>query len=156
LSRVETVVSEDSLAAIAERPAVIEPVKKVARKKAKSAAKRLVSGLPARPGPARPGKGRSVSEPARPGNDVGLSTQKSRISTADTPRVPQREITADEVFLNTIREKALEKLNQGELELKIADGLRAVELKNKICGGTDYQGVLKELLEEIRKEALKE
>jgi hypothetical protein len=144
VSRAETVVSEDSLAAIAERPAVIEPVKKVARKRAKSAAKRLVSGLPARPGP------------ARPGNDVRLSTQKSRISTADTPRAHQREITADEVFLNTIREKALEKLNQGELELKIADGLRAVELKNKICGGTDYQGVLRELLEEIRKEALKQ
>jgi hypothetical protein len=146
VSRAETVVSEDSLAAIAERPAVIEPVKKVARKRAKSAAKRLVSGLPA-----RPGKERSMTE-----NEVRLSTQKKRISTADTPRAHQREITADEVFLNTIREKALEKLNQGELELKIADGLRAVELKNKICGGTDYQGVLKELLEEIRKEALKQ
>jgi hypothetical protein len=143
VSRVETVVSEDSPSAIAERPAVIEPVKKVARKRAKSAAKRLVSGLPA-----RPRKGRSISEPARPGNDVRLSSQKSRISTADTPRAPQREITADEVFLNTIREKALEKLNQGELELKIADGLRAVELKNKICG------VLRELLEEIRQEEL--
>jgi len=149
LSRVEAVVSEDSLSAIAERPAVIEPVKKVARRRAKSAAKRVVSGLPARPGPARPGKGRSMSE-----NQVRLSTQKRRISTADTPAAHHREITADEVFLNTIREKALEKLNQGELELKIADGLRAVELKNKICGGTDYQGVLKELLEEIRKEAL--
>lgn len=144
MSRVETVVSEDSLSAIAERPAVIEPVKKVARRRAKSAAKKVVSGLPA-----RPGKGRSVSE-----NDVCLSTQKRRISTTDTPAAQHREITADEVFLNTIREKAMEKLKQGELELKIADGLRAVELKNKICGGTDYQGVLKELLEEIRKEAL--
>jgi len=141
LSRVEAVVSEDSLSAIAERPAVIEPVKKVARRRAKSSAKKVVSGL----------KGKSVSE-----NDVCLSTQKRRISTADTPAARQREITADEVFLNTIRDNVLVKLNQGEIELKITDGLRAVELKNKICGGTDYQGVLKELLEEIRKEALKE
>ncbi len=141
MSRVEAVVSEDSLSAIAERPAVIEPVKKVARRRAKSSAKRVVSGL----------KGKSVSE-----NDVRLSTRKSRISTADTPAARQREITADEVLLNTIRDNVLEKLNQGEMELKITDGLRAVELKNKICGGTDYQGVLKELLEEIRKEALKE
>jgi len=139
LSRVEAVVSEDSLSAIAERPAVIESVKKVARRRAKSAAKRVVSGL----------KGKSVSE-----NDVCLSTQKRRISTADTLAAHRRETTADEVFFNTIRDKAMEKLKQGELELKIADGLRAVELKNKICGGTDYQGVLKELLEEIRKEAL--
>jgi len=138
---VEAVVSEDSLSAIAERPAVIEPVKKVARRRAKSSAKKVVSGL----------KGKSVSE-----NDVCLSTQKRRISTADTPAARQREITADEVFLNTIRDNVLVKLNQGEIELKITDGLRAVELKNKICGGTDYQGVLKELLEEIRKEALKE
>jgi len=141
---VEAVVSEDSLSAIAERPAVIEPVKKVARRKAKRVAKKVVSGLPA-----RPGKGRSVSE-----NDVRLSTQKRRISTADTLAAHRRGTTADEVFFNTIRDKALEKLKQGELEVKIADGLRAVELKNKICGGTDYQGVLKELLEEIRKEAL--
>lgn len=141
MSRVEAVVSEDSLSAIAERPAVIEPVKKVARRRAKSSAKKVVSGL----------KGKSVSE-----NDVCLSTQKRRISTADTPAARQREITADEVFLNTIRDNVLVKLNQGEIELKITDGLRAVELKNKICGGTDYQGVLKELLEEIRKEALKE
>ena len=141
MSRVEAVVSEDSLSAIAERPAVIEPVKKVARRRAKSSAKRVVSGL----------KGKSGSE-----NDVRLSTRKSRISTADTPAARQREITADEVLLNTIRDNVLEKLNQGEMELKITDGLRAVELKNKICGGTDYQGVLKELLEEIRKEALKE
>ena len=139
MSRVEAVVSEDSLSAIAERPAVIEPVKKVARRRAKSAAKRVVSGL----------KGRSVSE-----KDVCLSTQKRRISTADTPAARQREITADEVLLNTIRDNVLVKLNQGEIELKITDGLRAVELKNKICGGTDYQGVLKELLEEIRREAL--
>jgi len=136
---VEAVVSEDSLSAIAERPAVIEPVKKVARRKAKRVAKKVVSGL----------KGRSVSE-----NDVRLSTQKRRISTADTLAAHRRGTTADEVFFNTIRDKALEKLKQGELEVKIADGLRAVELKNKICGGTDYQGVLKELLEEIRKEAL--
>ena len=139
MSRVEAVVSEDSLSAIAERPAVIEPVKKVARRKAKRVAKKVVSGL----------KGRSVSE-----NDVRLSTQKRRISTADTLAAHRRGTTADEVFFNTIRDKALEKLKQGELEVKIADGLRAVELKNKICGGTDYQGVLKELLEEIRKEAL--
>jgi hypothetical protein len=144
LSRVETVVSEDSLSAIAERPAVIEPVKKVACKRAKSAAKRVVSGLPA-----RPGKGKSISE-----KEASVSVGGERISTVEMATVPRGEVTADEVFLNTIREKALEKLKQGELELKIADGLRAVELKNKICGGTDYQGVLKELLEEVRKEAL--
>ncbi len=139
MSKVEAVVSDDSLSAIAERPAVIEPVKKVARRRAKSAAKRVVSGL----------KGKSVGE-----KEASVSVGGERRSTVEMATVPRGEVTADEVFFNTIRDNVLVKLNQGEIELKITDGLRAVELKNKICGGTDYQGVLKELLEEIRKEAL--
>jgi len=137
---VEAVISEDSLSAIAEGPAVVEPVKRVARRRAKRVAKKVVSKV----------KGRSLRD-----GEASLSAERREVSAADAVVLSHREISADELLLNTIRDKVLGKLDQGEMELKVTDGLRAVELKNKICGGTDYQGVLKELLEEIRKEALK-
>jgi hypothetical protein len=124
--------------AIIERASVTEPVKKLARRKAKSAAKKVVTRA----------RGKSTE------GQLSVSEKESPAAGCHKVTLSQVAVSADELFLNAVRDRTLEKLDQGELDLKIADGLRAVELKNKICGGTDYQGVLKELLEEIRKEAL--
>jgi hypothetical protein len=138
VSRSVGVAAEICPTAIAERTSVIEPVKKLARRKAKSTAKKVVT------------RARRKSTEGR----VPPSEKESPAAGGHKVTLSQVEVSADELFLNAVRDRTLEKLDQGELDLKIADGLRAVELKNKICGGTDYQGVLKELLEEIRREEL--
>lgn len=140
MSRSIAAAAEVCPTAIAERVSVTEPVKKLARRKAKSTAKKVVTRA----------RGNTGEE------QVSASGKKSPAAGGHKVTLSRVEVSADELFLNAVRDRTLEKLDQGELDLKIADGLRAVELKNKICGGTDYQGVLKELLEEIRKEALKE
>lgn len=140
MSRSIVAAAEVCPTAIAERASVTEPVKKLARRKAKSTAKKVVTRA----------RGKSTE------GKVSVSEKESPAAGGHKVTLSQVEVSADELFLNAVRDQTLEKLDQGELDLKIADGLRAVELKNKICGGTDYQGVLKELLEEIRKEALKE
>ncbi|UCE65301.1 MAG: hypothetical protein JSU85_10545 [Candidatus Zixiibacteriota bacterium] len=66
---------------------------------------------------------------------------------------PQKHVT-DLEFLDTVKETVYKKLVDGELDLKIDSGFKAIELKNKISETSENERLLLEILSEIRSEEL--
>ncbi|MBD3170312.1 MAG: hypothetical protein GF307_12575 [candidate division Zixibacteria bacterium] len=69
-------------------------------------------------------------------------------------RPKPKKPVSDEMFLNRIRDDVYRKLKAGEIELTLADGFKAIDLKNKIASPSDDSRIT-ELLEELRRELMK-
>jgi hypothetical protein len=72
---------------------------------------------------------------------------------ADDNKKTDQPVT-DEKFLNTVRDMVYEKLIDGQMELKIDYGFKAIELRQRITDGSQNEKLLLEILNEIRKEEL--
>ena len=72
---------------------------------------------------------------------------------AVTPIVKCESVT-DLEFLDTVKESVYKKLVDGELDLKIESGFKAIELKNKISETSENERLLLEILSEIRSDEL--
>ena len=60
----------------------------------------------------------------------------------------------DEYFLNTVIGLVLKELTEGEFDLKVEHGFKAIELKQKLAENSNVENLLLELLNEIRRQEL--
>jgi len=81
-------------------------------------------------------------------------TLEQNIPTVAAPVNPQKYVS-DLEFLDTVKETVYKKLADGELDLKIDSGFKAIELKNKISETSENEKLLLEILSEIRSEELR-
>jgi hypothetical protein len=83
----------------------------------------------------------------------------------DTPKQPRAEkkpapesadpSVTDGLFLNTVRDMVYQKLVDGELELKLDSGFKAIELKYKIEDMSESEKLMLEILNELRGQELR-
>ena len=60
----------------------------------------------------------------------------------------------DNTFLDAVRDRVYEKLIDGEIDIKIESGFKAIELKNKLSDVSQNEKLLLEILNEIRTDEL--
>ena len=61
---------------------------------------------------------------------------------------------SDQLLLDTVRDRVYQMLLDGEIKLGLADGFKAIEIKNKIAEESQNEKLLLEILNEIRAEEL--
>ncbi len=74
-------------------------------------------------------------------------------SPAKPAGAPSGTIT-DQLLLDTVRDRVYQMLLDGEIKLDLADGFKAIEIKNKIAEESQNEKLLLEILNEIRAEEL--
>lgn len=89
-------------------------------------------------------------KPAKNENNVKSDLEKR---TATRSAIQTKSVT-DLDFLDTVKESVYKKLVDGELDLKIESGFKAIELKNKISETSENERLLLEILSEIRSDEL--
>ena len=82
-----------------------------------------------------------------------VENNADNISSAKAPLTVLPEIT-DQLLLDTVRDRVYQKLLNGEIELDLADGFKAIEIKYKIADQSQNEKLLLEILNEIRAEEL--
>jgi hypothetical protein len=88
--------------------------------------------------------------PAKIENNIPSESAKT---TAAKTAIQSNSVT-DLEFLDTVKESVYKKLVDGELDLKIESGFKAIELKNKISETSENERLLLEILSEIRSDEL--
>lgn len=71
-----------------------------------------------------------------------------------TTQVSEHQAQFDEKFLNEIISLVFQGLTEGEFDLKVEHGFKAIELKQKLAENSNVENLLLELLNEIRRQEL--
>jgi len=88
---------------------------------------------------------------------IGRKTKANRLA---KPEINKPSVIAsihkvdDNTFLDAVRDRVYEKLIDGQIDLKIDSGFKAIELKNKLSDVSQNEKLLLEILNEIRTDEL--
>jgi len=98
----------------------------------------------------RPRSRKGIETGEKPNSEI---TRTQDIVIAAVSNNAQKTVS-DLEFLDAVKDNVYKKLVDGELELKIDSGFKAIELKNKISETSENEKLLLEILSEIRSEEL--
>lgn len=95
-----------------------------------------------------------IKQPARSSRST-VSHNRDKTSKAQSDKSPNHH-PSDDQFLNEIISRVFQDLVEGNFELKLEHGFKAIEIKQKIADNTNVENLLLDLLNEIRSQELGE
>jgi hypothetical protein len=98
-------------------------------------------------------RARPCSASIHESQDTSVAPQSEIIDAAQDSKPPVAIIT-DQLLLDAVRDQVYKKLVNGEIELDIGDGFKAIEIRHKIAEESQNEKLLLEILNEIRSEEL--